>query len=159
MVMESSGASSRGASRSAQEALPSVATIRSGSIPRSRDGLSAFRFGRVLSLPPYPMRLLVADGKRSGRDRSICGRVGFGVAFTLGDQKERIVAALEELKAGGSTNGAEGIALAYKIAGDNFIKGGVNRVILATDGDFSVGVTSRANASGWRKRRRRAACF
>jgi len=47
------------------------------------------------------------------------------------------------LQAGGSTNGAEGIQLAYKIAADNFIKGGVNRVILATDGDFNVGVTSQ----------------
>jgi len=47
------------------------------------------------------------------------------------------------LQPGGSTDGAEGIRLAYKVAGDNFIKGGVNRVILATDGDFNVGLTSQ----------------
>jgi len=49
------------------------------------------------------------------------------------------------LQAGGSTNGAEGIQLAYKIAAANFIKGGVNRVILVTDGDFNVGVTSQGD--------------
>ena len=46
-------------------------------------------------------------------------------------------------KAGGSTNGGAGIQLAYDIAAENFIKGGTNRVILATDGDFNVGVTER----------------
>src|SRR6202008_1840152 len=49
------------------------------------------------------------------------------------------------ITAGGSTNGAEGIELAYKVAADNFIKGGVNRVILATDGDFNVGVTNQGD--------------
>ncbi|MEE4287976.1 MAG: von Willebrand factor type A domain-containing protein [Erythrobacter sp.] len=51
--------------------------------------------------------------------------------------------ALSELEAGGSTAGGAGLRLAYNIAEDNFIKGGVNRVILATDGDFNVGVSSR----------------
>ncbi len=49
------------------------------------------------------------------------------------------------MQPGGSTNGAEGIELAYKVAADNFVKGGVNRVILATDGDFNVGVTSQGD--------------
>jgi Ca-activated chloride channel family protein len=51
--------------------------------------------------------------------------------------------ALEQLSAGGSTAGGAGIQLAYNIAEDNFIEGGVNRVILATDGDFNVGLQSR----------------
>jgi Ca-activated chloride channel family protein len=55
-----------------------------------------------------------------------------------------IRAALEKLRAGGSTAGGAGIALAYKTARQNFIEGGVNRVILCTDGDFNVGVTSPA---------------
>ena len=59
--------------------------------------------------------------------------------------KNRSFRALENLQAGGSTNGAEGIELAYKMAADNFIKGGVNRVILATDGDFNVGVTNQGD--------------
>jgi Ca-activated chloride channel family protein len=49
------------------------------------------------------------------------------------------------LQAGGSTNGAEGIELAYKVAADSFVKGGVNRVILATDGDFNIGVTNQGD--------------
>ncbi|MFT5906374.1 MAG: Ca-activated chloride channel family protein, partial [Cryomorphaceae bacterium] len=52
-----------------------------------------------------------------------------------------ITKAMEKLSAGGSTAGGAGIKLAYKIAQENFIKGGVNRVILATDGDFNVGVS------------------
>ncbi|MEO1046762.1 MAG: von Willebrand factor type A domain-containing protein [Pseudomonadota bacterium] len=51
--------------------------------------------------------------------------------------------ALDELNAGGSTAGGAGIKLAYNIAEDNFIKGGVNRVILATDGDFNVGISDK----------------
>ncbi len=64
---------------------------------------------------------------------------------TSGDQKEKIRHAIERLHAGGSTNGAGGIQLAYKTAKDNFIKGGINRVILATDGDFNVGITNRGD--------------
>ncbi len=59
-----------------------------------------------------------------------------------GDQIHKIVSALEELSAGGSTAGAAGIETAYKLAEDYFIKGGNNRVILATDGDLNVGITS-----------------
>jgi Ca-activated chloride channel homolog len=71
------------------------------------------------------------------------GASGLALPSTTGAHKEQILSALESLQAGGSTNGAEGIQLAYKVATDNFIKGGVNRVILATDGDFNVGVTSQ----------------
>ena len=56
--------------------------------------------------------------------------------------KAEILSALDQLQAGGSTNGGAGIQLAYDVAVQNFIKGGTNRVILATDGDFNVGVTS-----------------
>ncbi len=72
------------------------------------------------------------------------GESGVALPSTTGDHKEVILAALAGLHAGGSTNGAAGITLAYQIAQEHFIKGGVNRVILATDGDFNVGVTSRA---------------
>ena len=74
--------------------------------------------------------------------------LGIGAAFHAGDRKEQILAALENLQAGGSTNGAQGIQLAYEMAEENFIKGGVNRVILATDGDFNVGTTSEGDSSG-----------
>ncbi len=56
--------------------------------------------------------------------------------------KETIRAAIDALQAGGSTHGSAGIQKAYRIARENFVPGGVNRVILATDGDFNVGVTS-----------------
>ena len=59
--------------------------------------------------------------------------------------RKRSCARWKSLKAGGSTNGAEGIELAYKVAAENFVKGGVNRVILATDGDFNIGVTNQGD--------------
>ncbi len=61
---------------------------------------------------------------------------------TRGDQKEAIVAAIDRMGAGGGTNGAGGIELAYRVAAESYRQGGVNRVILATDGDFNVGVSS-----------------
>jgi len=66
---------------------------------------------------------------------------GLVLDSTTGDDKQVIIDALDRLHAGGSTNGGQGIHLAYQTALDNFIKGGVNRVILCTDGDFNVGVT------------------
>ncbi len=70
------------------------------------------------------------------------GSAGLVLPSTPGNQKGKILAALDQLNAGGSTNGGEGIVLAYKVAQENFISNGVNRVILGTDGDFNVGVTS-----------------
>lgn len=61
---------------------------------------------------------------------------------TSGAHKSRIMAALDNLRAGGSTAGAAGIALAYNMAEQGYIRGGINRILLATDGDFNVGVTS-----------------
>ncbi|MCW8925129.1 MAG: DUF3520 domain-containing protein, partial [Xanthomonadales bacterium] len=61
---------------------------------------------------------------------------------TPGNCKADILTALQQLQAGGSTNGAAGIQLAYQLAQQNFIENGVNRVILATDGDFNVGLAS-----------------
>lgn len=71
------------------------------------------------------------------------GAAGVVLDSTSGSQPGKILEALERLHAGGSTAGAKGIELAYKTARANFIKGGNNRVILATDGDFNVGVSSQ----------------
>lgn len=97
-----------------------------------------------LPLVKQAMRLLVSKLTENDRVAIVvyAGASGVALPSTSGANKEQILSALENLQAGGSTNGAEGIQLAYKIAADNFIKGGVNRVILATDGDFNVGVTS-----------------
>lgn len=70
------------------------------------------------------------------------GAAGAVLNSTSGDKKSKISQALEKLNAGGSTNGAAGINLAYQIAEENFIKDGINRVIIATDGDFNVGTTN-----------------
>ena len=69
------------------------------------------------------------------------GAAGCVLPSTGGDSKDQILASIDELQSGGSTNGGQGIELAYKIAKENFIPGGVNRVVLCTDGDFNVGVT------------------
>src|SRR5688572_3457867 len=70
------------------------------------------------------------------------GNAGLVLPVTNGSDKIRIKEAINNLEAGGSTAGGEGIQLAYKIAKDNFIKQGNNRIILATDGDFNVGISS-----------------
>jgi Ca-activated chloride channel homolog len=70
------------------------------------------------------------------------GDAGLVLDATSGTQKNKIIDKLKRLKPGGSTNGAAGILKAYEIAQTNFINGGNNRVILGTDGDFNVGVTS-----------------
>lgn len=70
------------------------------------------------------------------------GNAGLVLESTPGSDRQRILEAIDRLQAGGSTAGGAGIQLAYKIAKENFIKGGNNRVVLATDGDFNVGVSS-----------------
>lgn len=70
------------------------------------------------------------------------GAAGLVLEPTPGSQKAKIEAALDRLSAGGSTNGGAGIQLAYNLAREGFVKGGVNRVILATDGDFNVGTVN-----------------
>jgi Ca-activated chloride channel family protein len=70
------------------------------------------------------------------------GAAGLVLDSTPGDRGKVIRGALKKLSAGGSTNGGEGIELAYQVALDHFIPGGVNRVILASDGDFNVGTSS-----------------
>ena len=102
-------------------------------------------------MPANKLPLLVASfkllaEKLSPRDRVAmvvyAGSSGLVLESTAGDRKEEILGALDRLRAGGSTNGGSGIRLAYQVAKDNFIKGGINRVLLATDGDFNVGTTS-----------------
>ncbi|MES2130759.1 MAG: von Willebrand factor type A domain-containing protein [Bacteroidota bacterium] len=70
------------------------------------------------------------------------GAAGVVLPPTSGEYKERIYEAMEKLQSGGSTAGGEGIMLAYKTAKENFIAKGNNRIILATDGDFNVGISS-----------------
>ena len=98
-----------------------------------------------LPLVRNAMRMLV--NTLTARDRIAivvyAGASGLVLPSTSGDRKEVIRRALAQLEAGGSTNGAAGITLAYQVARRHFVHGGVNRVILATDGDFNVGVTNQ----------------
>ncbi len=73
------------------------------------------------------------------------GAAGIVLPSTPASDKEKILEAIDNLQAGGSTAGGEGIMLAYKTASKNLIQGGNNRIILATDGDFNVGVSSDAD--------------
>jgi Ca-activated chloride channel family protein len=78
---------------------------------------------------------------------------------TKATEKAKIMAAIDNLSAGGSTAGAEGINLAYQLAEQNFDKEGVNRVILATDGDFNVGITNPEELQDFVERKRETGIF
>jgi Ca-activated chloride channel family protein len=87
------------------------------------------------------------------------GASGLVLPPTSGERRGEIVAALDRLQAGGSTNGGEGIELAYAIARQSFVEGGINRVVLATDGDFNVGVTSEGDLSRLIEEKRKSGVF
>jgi Ca-activated chloride channel family protein len=100
-----------------------------------------------LPLVKRSMKMLTAQLGSSDRIAIVvyAGASGLALDSTPGSRRADILRALDRLEAGGSTNGGEGIQLAYALAERQFIVGGVNRVILATDGDFNVGVTNRGD--------------
>lgn len=73
------------------------------------------------------------------------GATGLVLPPTSGEHQDRILDALGRLEAGGPTNGGEGLELAYRVAQESFVPGAVNRVLLATDGDFNVGTTAQGD--------------
>ena len=87
------------------------------------------------------------------------GAAGMVLPPTGAHHKSRILSAMDQLAAGGSTNGGEGIELAYNIALEHFIQGGVNRVILCTDGDFNVGSSSHSALIPLIQRKARSGVF
>lgn len=97
-------------------------------------------------LPLLKSSLKLLTQQMSEKDRIslvvYAGASGVVLEPTAGNDHAAISIALEQLRAGGSTNGGAGIKLAYAMAEKAFIKGGINRVILATDGDFNVGTTN-----------------
>jgi len=92
------------------------------------------------------MKMLVRKLRSDDRVAIVtyAGTSGLALPSTSCAEKQPILDAFDRLNADGSTNGGEGIQMAYRVAQENFVRGGVNRVILATDGDFNVGVTDRA---------------
>lgn len=99
-----------------------------------------------LPLLKQSFRLLVNELRAEDRVAIVvyAGAAGLVLESTPGNEKEKILAALDKLQAGGSTAGGEGLKLAYKEASKNYMEKGNNRIILATDGDFNVGVSSNA---------------
>jgi len=99
-----------------------------------------------LPLLKSALRLLVNELRETDRVSIVvyAGSAGLVLPPTPGSQKDKILDAIASLNAGGSTAGGEGIKLAYEVASQNFMRSGNNRVILATDGDFNVGISSDA---------------
>ena len=97
-------------------------------------------------LPLLKESLKILINQLTNKDRiaivTYAGNSGLALPSTAANRKGEILSALNNLESGGSTNGGQGIQLAYQVALDNFIQGGNNRVILATDGDFNVGLKS-----------------
>lgn len=87
------------------------------------------------------------------------GAAGLVLEPTDGNDKKKIMDALDQLQAGGSTAGGAGIELAYKVAKEQFVKGGNNRIVLATDGDFNVGASSNASMERLIEEKRKEGVF
>lgn len=87
------------------------------------------------------------------------GAAGLVLPPTPGDEKQAILDALNKLNAGGSTAGGAGIELAYKTAAENFVNDGNNRVVLATDGDFNVGINSQGDLQRLIEEKRKTGIF
>jgi len=99
-----------------------------------------------LPLLKQAFRMLVNELRAEDRVAMVvyAGAAGIVLESTPGSRKHEILSALDQLQSGGSTAGGAGLKLAYKVAQDNFIEDGNNRIILATDGDFNVGPSSNA---------------
>lgn len=114
-----------------------------------------------LPLLKQSMKILVNELRKKDKVAIVvyAGAAGMVLPPTSGDEKQTIIDALEKLNAGGSTAGGAGIELAYKLAQENFIKGGNNRVILATDGDFNVGASSNTDMQTLIEEKRKSGVF
>lgn len=99
-----------------------------------------------LPLLKSSLKLLLENLREQDRVAIVvyAGSSGLALPSTSCSSKKIIIKALEDLRAGGSTAGGEGLKLAYKVAKENFIQDGNNRIILATDGDFNIGPSSNA---------------
>ena len=114
-----------------------------------------------LDLVKDALELLIEQLREEDRVAIVtyAGSAGLVLPSTPGSDKSAIMNAISQLEAGGSTAGGEGIQLAYKVAKENFSSDGNNRVILATDGDFNVGVTSDGELERLIEQKRRDGVF
>ncbi len=114
-----------------------------------------------LPLLKHGMSMLVEDLRPEDSVAIVvyAGASGLVLPPTDGDDQDEIFEALDRLEAGGSTNGGAGIELAYRVAERNFVEDGINRVILATDGDFNVGVSSEHSLTRLIEEKRESGVF
>ena len=117
--------------------------------------------GNRLPLVKSSLKLLVNNLRDDDRVAIVAyaGAAGEVLPSTPGSDKQKIREALDALTAGGSTAGGAGIQLAYKIAKQNFITGGNNRIILCTDGDFNVGISSNEGLESLVEKERKSGVF
>ncbi len=111
-----------------------------------------------LPLLQSSLKLLVRQLRKQDRITLVtyAGSTAVVLPPTSGDQQTRIVEAIDSLQSGGGTAGASGIELAYKAAQQAYLRGGINRILLATDGDFNVGVTDFDQLKGMVAEKRRS---
>ncbi len=111
-----------------------------------------------LPLVKTALRMVVEQMRSQDRIAIVvyAGAAGLVLPSTAASDKQTILAALDSLEAGGSTNGGQGIQLAYQVAREHFVDGGVNRVILATDGDFNVGMVDQQDLEDLIERQRKS---
>ncbi len=119
--------------------------------------------GQPNKLPLLKSSLKMLVNQMRAKDRVAivvyAGAAGLVLPSTAGNEKETIIAALDNLNAGGSTAGGAGIKLAYKIAMENFKETGNNRIILATDGDFNIGASSNGEMDRLIEEKRKGGVF
>ncbi len=141
-------------------------TLNSSELPASNltfliDVSGSMRAQNKLPLLKSAFKLLVNQLREQDRVSIVvyAGAAGVVLESTSGKKKDKILKALDDLQAGGSTAGGQGIMLAYKLAEDNFKKNGNNRVILATDGDFNVGASSDKDMQTLIEEKRKSGVF
>jgi len=114
-------------------------------------------------LPLLKEAMILLIGQLDGRDRvaivAYAGSDRVVLPPTAGDEKKTMLAAIENLESGGSTHASQGILTAYDLAKQTFMPGGNNRVILASDGDFNVGITSRGELEKLVEDRRKSGVY
>ena len=141
-------------------------TIESQSLPASNlvflvDVSGSMNDANKLPLVKQSLKALTSQLRADDKIAIVvyAGAAGLVLPPTSGKEKNKIIEALDQLSAGGSTAGGAGIELAYKVAQENFIKGGNNRVIIATDGDFNVGYNSTSDLGQLIEEKRKTGVF
>lgn len=118
-------------------------------------------YSNKLPLLKSSFRLLLSQLREQDKVAIVtyAGKTEIALPATSGKEKSKILAALEKLEASGYTNGGAGIQMAYQIARENYIPGGNNRVILATDGDFNAGISNEQELEQLIEEKRKSGIF